>query len=129
MQIEQVKTDLRELKKTVHLIDTLVRAKNAYAYRIKSLIEQGSKSGVEEARKLQEKLDDLKIQEHITRAIELQGKYTEAISALGVVDKTIVLEYYINGTSAWKIGNKLGYSEDGIRKRLAKALAQIAKAI
>lgn len=126
MEIKQVKEDLKELKKTVHLIDTLIRTKNAYAYRIKELNEMGKG---EKASELAAMIEQMQIERCLKGAIELQNKYSEAIATLGVVDKTIVLEYYINGLTAWKIGNKLGYSEEAIRKHLAKALAQIAKAI
>ena len=126
MEIKQVKEDLKELKKTVHLIDTLIRTKNAYAYRIKELNEMGKG---EKASELIEMIEQMQIENHLREAIELQNKYSEAIATLGIVDKTIVLEYYVNGLTAWKIGSKLGYSEEAIRKHLAKALAQIAKAI
>lgn len=124
MDLKKIKEDLKELKKTVHLIDTLIRTKDEYLYRISKLSAFGAYDEIEY---LEKAIKDMKIEHHLKRAIELQAVYTEAISSLGVIDKTILLEYYVNGEPAWKIANKLCYSEDGIRKRLGKAIKEICK--
>ena len=129
MEIERVKMELKELKKTVHLIDTLIRTKNEYQYRIKALSESNRIKSKQEINALNEVINKMNIEQYIKRAVQLQNTYTSAINSLGVVDKTILIEYYINGVPAWKIANALGYTEDGIRKRLSKAVCKIAKAI
>ena len=121
--------ELKELKKTVHLIDTLIRTKNEYQYRIKALSESNRIKSKQEINALNEVISKMNIEQYIKIAVQLQNTYTSAINSLGVVDKTILIEYYINGVPAWKIANSLGYTEDGIRKRLSKAIEKIAKAI
>ncbi len=125
MDLKKIKEDLKELKKTVHLIDTLIRTRDEYLYRIQRLSASRTSGAESEIAYLNDVIEQMRLDEHMKRAIELQGIYTEAISTLGVTDKTILIEYYINGKPAWKIANMLCYSEDGIRKRLAKALKSL----
>ncbi len=127
MEQEKVKQDLRELKKTVHLIDTLIRTRDEYAYRIKRLSESNRIKSKKEALALESLISKIDIERHVKKALEIQSRYTGAIAQLGTVDKTILIEYYINGTPAFKVGRTLGYSEDGIRKRLGKAIKKIAQ--
>ena len=127
--LERVKTDLRELKKTVHLIDTLIRTRNEYQYRIKQLEASHRQKARAEANALSELVMQIDLEGHINKAKELYSKYMKAIDTLSLIDKSIIVEYYINGLPAWKVGYKIGYSEDGIRKRLSKIIIKIANEI
>ena len=71
-------------------------------------------------------LDSLPICKEIEKAREIEEKYMGAIMELDPIEKSIIVDTYINGVPYWKIGIELGYSEEGVRKRLAKAIKSIA---
>ena len=125
-RIERVKKDLRELKKHVHLINTLLRRKAQYLLRIDTLRKSHRIKAREEIEMIEEVLAQMNIEKYIERATNLEKKYMTKIKKLSITDQAIIIDYYINGLPAWKIGLRLDYSEDGIRKRLQKALEKIA---
>ena len=125
-KLQRVKTDLKELKKTVHLINTMIRTRNEYLYRIKLLSSLHREKSRAEARALTKALELMNIEEQIERANKTKEKYISAIYALPLTDKAIAIDYFLNGTPAVKIALSLSYSEDGIRKRLPKIINKIA---
>jgi hypothetical protein len=64
---------------------------------------------------------------YIQRATELESRYIEAINRLDPLDKTIILDGYVNGKAYWKIGRDIGYTEVGIQKRVNKIIEILAK--
>ena len=125
-RIENAKKDLRELKKHVHLINTLLRRKNQYLLRIDTLKKSHRIKAREEIELLEGALAQMNIEKYIERAANIEKKYMKKIKRLSIIDQAIIIDYYINGMPAWKIGVSLDYTEDGIRKRLLKALEKIA---
>ena len=59
----------------------------------------------------------------------LESLYMEAISKLEPLDRTIILDGYINGKAYWKIGRDIGYTEVGIQKRVNKIIEILANLI
>ena len=125
--LNEVKKDLRELKKHAHAIERLKSVQKTHMARIK-MLENIAPS--DKASELIEKelahLDALPICNEIEKAREIEEKYMGAIMKLDPIEKSIIVDTYINGVPYWKIGIELGYSEEGIRKRLAKAIKSIA---
>lgn len=91
-------------------------------------MQQGkqSKEVLEEIAKIQQVLSTLHIEESIKRATALELRYAEAISKLDPLDKTIILDGYINGKAYWKIGRDIGYTEVGVQKRIKKIFERLA---
>lgn len=121
---EQVKQDLRNLKHIEYSIQTFTEAQD-------KLIKQYEKhkdnpnANKEDLDKLQESLRKLDANGLIKKSIEKKEKYFEAISHLDSINQTIILDSIINGVTYWKIGNKLGFSEIAIKKRVNKSVRQI----
>lgn len=125
--LNEVKKDLRELKKHAHAIEKLKMAQSTHMARIKMLERMlPSDKANELIKKEMAHLEALPICKEIDKAREIEEKYMGAIMALDPIEKSIVVDTYINGVPYWKIGIELGYSEEGIRKRLAKAIKSIA---
>ena len=125
--INEVKKDLRELKKHAHAIEKLQSAQSTHLARIKMLEKMEKSDRINEIiEKEKRHLTILPLAKEIESARELEEKYMNAISTLAPIEKSIIIDTYINGVPYWKIGNELGYSEEGIRKRIAKAIREIA---
>lgn len=120
---EQVRHDLRNLKHIEYSIQTFTEAHN----KLQRQYEQHKNNGAseEDLRKLSESIKKLDANGLIKQSIEKKDKYFEAIAHLESVNKTIIIDSVINGVTYWKIGNKLGYSDETIKKRVNKSIKQI----
>ena len=128
-KLQAVKADLKELKNTVHLINAMLKAKNDYLYKIKTLSHLNRIKAKEEAQRLKKVMELMKIEEYVSMASKIQTKYMDAIGSLDVISRAIAIDYFINGTPAWKIACSLNFSEEGIRKRLTKIVSKIAEIV
>lgn len=126
-KIQKIRSDLRELRKLSHAITTQLELKRRLEERRAYLKGLGSLDAMIEIERIDAILASLKIEDSIKRAGELELAYMEAIGKLGIIDRTVVIDGYLNGVPFWKIGKKLGYSEDGIKKRAARALDKLAE--
>ena len=123
---EQVKQDLRNLKHIEYSIQTFTEAQD-------KLIKQYEKhknnpeSTKKDLEKLQDSLNKLDTNGFIKQSIEKKEKYLEAISHLEPINQTIIIDSVINGVTYWKIGNRLGFSEVAIKKRVNKCVRQIVE--
>ena len=124
---EKIKRDLRQLRKITHSIEVSLQVKERRERRLE-VLQQGkqSKEVSEEIAKIQQVLSTLHIEESIKRATALELRYAEAISKLDPLDKTIILDGYINGKAYWKIGRDIGYTEVGVQKRIKKIFERLA---
>lgn len=123
----QVKSDLRLLKKIQHSIDIQLETEERHQKRLELLLRvKQTKSVQEDIQKLQDIISNLHTEEFISRATAIESKYMDAINHLEPLDKTIIMDGYINGKAYWKLGNKIGYTERGIQKRVIKSLNFIA---
>ena len=127
-EINEVKKDLRELKKYTHAIKQLECAQRTHLARIKLLesIGGGEKTNklIERERALLAALDAKTV---IEGACTLEEKYMTKINELPLPDRGIIIDCVINGTPYWKIGLEIGYSDEGVRKRVSKIIAKIAQ--
>ena len=126
LSFEQVKKDLRSLKHLEYSIQTFTEAHE----RLKKQYEVHKKDGLSteaELKKLLDAINRLNASEFIRKSIEKKGRYFEAISQLEPMNQTIIIDSVINGVTYWKIGNKLGYSDETIKKRVNKSIKQIVK--
>ena len=129
-KISKVKKDLRRLRHITHSVDTALQVKERHDRRISYLErEKPTKENIEEAQKIRNNLSSLRIDEIIKEEATLESIYMDAISKLDPIDRTIILDGYINGKSYWKIGKEVGYSERGIQNRVSIIFEKIAKMI
>lgn len=129
-KIETIKKDLRQLRKVTHSIEALMTMKDKHEKRLEYLSGlPPSESVKEEIQKIKSLLEGIDIQRYISKATALEEKYMAAIEKLDPLDKKIIVDGYINGRAYYKIGNDIGYTEAGIRKRLNKIFSQLAKVI
>ncbi|MBQ3018094.1 MAG: hypothetical protein IJD89_04025 [Clostridia bacterium] len=129
-EINEVKKDLRELKKLTHASRAIESAVDTHLARIKTLKNLPSSERISTLiSKEEELLKSLNTLGKIEDAQLLENKYMEAIMSLDPTDKTIALNTYINGVPYWKTGIELGFSEEGVRKRITKIIKKIALAL
>lgn len=127
MNINTVKRDLRQLKKTIHIIESLKKVQERYLQRIEALSRLVQTDKIKEQISSTKKIMSLmNLEEYIKDATDIEGKYMSYISRLDPIDKAIILDNLVNGIPYWKIGLTLGYSEEGIKKRAKKAIRALA---
>ena len=63
----------------------------------------------------------------LSEFLELETKLYDNFYDLTEEEQYIVLESYMSGKPAWKIGNELGYSEITIKRKRGKILKKICK--
>ncbi len=128
MEIEQIKKDLRRLSKLSRNIEVMLIMRERHEKR-KELLLRGTpdENTKNEIEKIDRILASLHISEQIKEASALEERYMVAINRLEPLDKIIILDGYINGKAYWKIGRDIGYTEDGIKKRIKKSIEQLAK--
>ena len=130
MKTEEVKKDLKNLKLHNQSVLKLKEVMDTHLMRIKMLERMEKSDKTEELiKKEQRLLSSLDFTAKIDKALILESKYMEIITSLNPLDRTIILDAYINGLPYWKIGTSLGYSEEGIRKKISKIIKSIALAM
>ena len=126
-EIKEVKKDLNELRKLTHAIKSIESATNTHKSRIKLLSSLAQTDKIKELiSKEEELLKNIYGADKIEKAQSLEKIYMNAIMSLDPTDRSIALNTYINGLPYWKTGLEVGYSEEGVRKRIAKIIKQIA---
>lgn len=128
-KIQKIRSDLRELRKLTHAINAMLALKKSREERRAYLVSLGTPEVYSEIEHIDAVLKSLKVEESIARSNMLELRYMSAVNTLESIDKTIIIEGYINGVPFWKIGKQLGYSEDGIKKKARVALERLAKCI
>ena len=124
---KEIQKDLRNLRKASRAVEAKLRVKESHERRRAYLEER--KAPASELLRIANFIDSLDIEGSIRRASELENRYMEAINGLDDIDKTIILDGYINGKPYWKIGREIGYTEDGIKKRVSKILERLAETV
>ena len=127
-ETNEVKKDLRELKKLTHAIKQLESAQRMHLARIK-LLENLPKSEKIDTLIAKEKslISSIDCQGVIEKSCALEEKYMDAINSLPLFDRGMIVDAFINGTPYWKIGLEIGYSEEGVRKKISKIISHISK--
>lgn len=129
--IEEVKRDLRRLRKLSHAIEAELKAKERLGARLTYLrsIDSPGEDVLVDAMRVEDAISSLRVDAHIREAAELEGRYMDAISLLDPLDRAIIIDGYVNGKPYWKIGRDIGYTEAGIKKRVTVAIERIAAEI
>ena len=120
---EQVKKDLRNLKHLEYSIQTFLVASEKFKKQYENHRENGATE--EQLKIFKESIDKLDANEFIKQSILKKEQYFDAISHLEPINQTIIIDSVINGETYWKIGNKVGFSEVAIKKRVNKSIRQI----
>ena len=127
---EKIKRDLRLLRKITHSIEVSLTVEKRHKERLEVLQKQQQTEEVKQnIADIEAVLATLDTAKYIQRATELESRYIEAINKLDPLDKTIILDGYINGKAYWKIGRDIGYTEVGIQKRVNKIIEILANLI
>nr|DAI27433.1 MAG TPA: Protein of unknown function (DUF722) [Caudoviricetes sp.] len=125
---EKIKRDLRLLRKITHSIEVSLTVEKRHKERLEVLQKQQQTEEVKQnIADIEAVLATLDTAKYIQRATELESRYIEAINRLDPLDKTIILDGYVNGKAYWKIGRDIGYTEVGIQKRVNKIIEILAK--
>ena len=125
---EKIKRDLRLLRKITHSIEVSLTVEKRHKERLEVLKKQEQTEEVKQnIADIEAVLATLDTAKYIQRATELESRYIEAINKLDPLDKTIILDGYVNGKAYWKIGRDIGYTEVGIQKRVNKIIEILAK--
>lgn len=126
MNIKTIKSDLRQLKKTIHIIDSLNETQKRYIDRIELLSKFAQtdkiKEQIETIKKVMSLMD---IDTYIKEANEIEAKYIDVINKLEPLEKAIIIECFINGKPYWKVGNMISYCEDTVRKKANKIMRKM----
>jgi DNA-directed RNA polymerase specialized sigma24 family protein len=129
-KIAKIKRDLRQLRKITHSIEVAMKVKEGREKRLEVLRSaKPSDDTVCEIQKIEHTISSLHIEESIKRSTALETLYMDAINNLDPLDKTIILDAYINGKAYWKIGRDIGYTEIGVQKRIKRILENLASMI
>ena len=129
-EISTVKREIKQLRKSMRLLDALASSDVSNTKRLDMLRASPQSEAVQaEIARIKRSLDSIDAKKLSGEIIKLEEKYMKAISALPPLDKTIFLEFCIEGLPYWKIGMNTGYSPDGIKKRLYKRIEKIAREI
>ncbi len=128
-KIQEIRRELRDLRRLTHSIDTMLTLRDNHERRIKYLTEKATPEAQGEAERIKGLLDGLKIEESIAKANELEARYMSAIGKLEPLERTVIIEGYINGKPYWKIGKEMGYSERSIQARVNAALEKLARTL
>ena len=129
-EISTVKREIKQLRKSMRLLDALASSDVNNTKRLDMLRASPQSEAVQaEIARIKRSLDSIDAKKLSGEIIKLEEKYMKAISALPPLDKTIFLEFCIEGLPYWKIGMNTGYSPDGIKKRLYKMIEKIAREI
>lgn len=126
MNVKTIKNDLRQLKKTIHIIDAMKETQERYLKRIETLSKISQTEQIKDQIKTTQKvLSLMDIDTYIKDATEIEKKYMTVINKLEPLEKTIIIESFINGKPYWKIGIELSYAEETIRKKIDKILRKM----
>ena len=130
MNKSKLKEDLRQLKKTIHIIDTLRGVQERYIKRIDALsrLTQTPKI-VDQIKTTKKVLSMMKTDEYVEEAHALEEKYMSYINALEPIEKALLLETLINGNPYWKIAITYGYTEESLRKKIDKILRKLSSLV
>ena len=125
---EKIKRDLRLLRKITHSIEVSLTVEKRHKERLEILQKQEQTEEVKQnIADIEAVLATLDTAKYLQRATELESRYIEAINKLDPLDKTIILDGYVNGKAYWKIGRDIGYTKEGVQKRVNKFIERLAE--
>lgn len=124
--ITKIKAELKQLRHLNHSIATMQELERKLTERL-SYLKSKATLNEDEISKVEKTLASIDLSSQIKRSIDLESKYMRYIAMLPPIDQTIILEGVVNGTHYWKVAQKVGYSVEGLKKRIPLAISKIAK--
>lgn len=130
MEIAKVKQELRSLRKLNRYVDSAIARQDRYQKRL-TLLRNGvqSPNTTKQIATLEKALSSLGLDRSIKELCALEKKYTDVINTFSPMDRVILMDGYVGGMSYAELGEKLGYTEEGIQKRVKKLIKKIAEKI
>ena len=121
---------MRALKSTSHAIQRIIEAQGIHFFRIKALegLPRSAKTEALVAKEM-ELIKGFGLEEEIEKSERLESFYSEALAQLDVLDRAILLDFYLKGDACYKVAMEYGFSEGGLRKRIDRTVKQIAEKI
>ena len=123
MEIDKLKKDLRSYSKTKQYCQKIVAEHNKTMDEIKKIDGNFENLSIEKLNAIF--IDLLSSQEHCKELQkELKNFHTlsSCISLLAPIDQRMVYLHFFNGWPYWKVGQEIGYSEEGARKRINRTI-------
>lgn len=129
--VNQIKNDLRFIKRNQKAINTYLDSQEQYRRRLEWLKSQRQtryvKRNITGAQRV---LDKLRTDFNIRRLQSLEELYLQAIDRLDDEnDKIAIIKFYLQGKTMFRVANDMGYSADGIKSRLDRAIVKIRIAL
>lgn len=125
--INQIKNELRFIKKNQKAINTYIDSEAQYKKRLDWLKSQKQSQNIQkDIARTSEILDTLKAEVNIKRLQRLEKYYIEIINELeDETDRMAILKFYTQNKTMIRTAEEMCYSIDGIKSRLDKAIRKI----
>lgn len=125
--INQIKNELRFIKKNQKAINTYIDSEAQYKKRLDWLKSQKQSQNIQkDIARTNEILDTLKTEVNIKRLQRLEKYYIEIINELeDETDRMAILKFYTQNKTMIRTAEEMCYSIDGIKSRLDKAIRKI----
>lgn len=125
--INQIKNELRFIKKNQKAINTYIDSEAQYKKRLDWLKSQKQSQNIQkDIARTSEILDTLKTEVNIKRLQRLEKYYIEIINELeDETDRMAILKFYTQNKTMIRTAEEMCYSIDGIKSRLDKAIRKI----
>lgn len=125
--INQIKNELRFIKKNQKAINTYIDSEAQYKKRLDWLKSQKQSQNIQkDIARTSEILDTLKTEVNIKRLQKLEKYYIEIINELeDETDRMAILKFYTQNKTMIRTAEEMCYSIDGIKSRLDKAIRKI----
>lgn len=125
--INQIKSELRFIKKNQKAINTYIDSEAQYKKRLDWLKSQKQSQNIQkDIARTSEILDTLKTEVNIKRLQKLEKYYIEIINELeDETDRMAILKFYTQNKTMIRTAEEMCYSIDGIKSRLDKAIRKI----
>ena len=125
MEPEQIKADLRAIRRYSHTIEVLLGTKKRYEQRL----EIAKQCNDDNAEQIEHIIASLNVDEYVKQAAAIEKKYIDAIKRLSPLDQSIIIDGYFNNKTYFQIGWEIGYSEAGVKKRVRRIIELLAEMV
>lgn len=126
--IERIKEDLATLAKARQILRTHEEAEKhlqkdiAHIKRYPVNAEQ-----IEAVQKLNATIESLQVKSQRLLATNLEYEYSQAFEKLPPIERSLIIERYINGKTYEQIADNYHYSAERVRKKIGEIIGRIQK--
>lgn len=124
MTSQSVKNDIKEWRRVFRQISLLEGVSGKYKKRIEALKRIKTENSEREIERLEDICGTFKLKELKERQEIFVSKYQVYIDKLVPIDR-LIIKGFVAGASYSEMSQDLGYSEVGIRKRIANAYKKL----